>query len=384
MRSVQALLRELISKRDLQSLRFGLAQLREQLEKYRDVGDAVSVHGYCHYYLGPLVNAAASETGAEGLEEFLNFVYFLRLPSPEWIKEVRLGGDVDGPPGELLLREVIDAAIVNNHGIIAGRGLHLIAAQVQKVLPLLPPQEDTMWHNPNHNFSIQLADEERHRLQDNDAKISLVEDRYISYLRSVAERALKVPCDLAAWHASGDLSGLVTEICRGVDSPRVRERLMGWALYGLEAVARAVCEAKSPEGLDIGGLHYAVEALNAQDPKQAEEIDAIAATTSRIVERLARDCLLRYMTVVDAAMVGVYAGPKRPKAVLPLVKAMGHALQEMPATPGFDRNDEAQFAVKELRKRIEQVAWEARGEGAEEVRRVAKEFLEAGDESKAH
>ncbi len=384
MRSVQALLRELISKRDLQSLRFGLAQLREQLEKYRHVADAVSVHGYCHYYLGPLVDAAASETGAEGLEEFLNFVYFLRLPSPEWIKEVRLGGDVDGPPGELLLRKVIDAAIANNQGIIAGRGLHLIAEQVQKVLPLLPRQEDTMWYNPSHDFSIQLTDEERHRLQDNGAKISLVRDRYIGYFQSVAERALKVPCDLAAWYASGNLSRLVTEICRGVDSPRVRERLMGRALHGLGAVAAAVCEAARPEGLNMMGLDSAMDALDAEDPEQAEAIDAIAAITGRIARKLGHEGLLRYGTVSEVAMVGIYAGEKRPQAARILVEAMGHALQDMPTTPGFDRNDEAQFAVKELRERIQQVAWRTRGEGAEEVQQAAKQFLKAGDESKAH
>ena len=386
MRSVQALLREPISKKDLQSLRFGLTQLRQRLEQYTHGSDAVSVHGYCHYYLGPLVDAAASETGAEGLEEFLNFVYFLGLPSPEWIKEVRLGGDVDGPPGELLLREVIDAAIVNNQSIIAGRGLHLIAEQVQKVLPLLPRQEDTMWYNPSHDFSIQLADEERHRLQDNEARIRLVEHQYIDYFGSVAERALAmpVPCETATWDASGDLSSLVVAISRSVESPRVRELLVVRTLHRLEAVAKAVCEARCPEGLSMMGLDNAMDALDAEDPKQAEAIDGIAATTGRIVRRLGREGLLRYGIVSDVGMIGVYASEKRPQAARMLVEAMGHALQDMPTTPGFDRNDEAQFAVKELRERIEQVALATRGEGAEEVRQAAKKFLEAGDESKAH
>ena len=386
MRSVQALLRELISKGDLQSLRLGLAQLRQQLEKHRHTADTVSVHGYCHYYLGPLVDAAASETGAEGLEEFLNFVYFLGLPSPEWIKELHLGGDFDPPPGELLLREIVNVAVDKRVDAVVGRGLRLIQEHAGKILPLLPRQEETMTYNPDHDYSVELAQEERDRLWHNEARIQLVEHQYIDYFGSVAEHALAmpVPCETAAWYASGDLSSLVTAICRGVVSTRIRELLVVSALYRLEAVARAVCEAQCPGGLNIMGLHHALEALDSQDAKQVEAIDAIAATTGRIVQRLGRDGLLRYGTVVDAAMVGVYAGVKRPKAALMLVEAMGRALQEMPATPGFDRNDEAQFAVKELRKRIEQVAWEARGEGAEEVRQAAKGFLEVGDESEAH
>ena len=54
----------------------------------------------------------------------------------------------------------------------------------------------------------------------------------------------------------------------------------------------------------------------------------------------------------------------------------------MPATLGFDKNDEAQFAVKELRERIRQVAGETHGEGAEEVRKAAEELLKTEGESK--
>ena len=382
MRHVQTLLRELIFKRDLQSLRFALAQLRDRLTDYSRTTDLVSLHAYCHYYLGSLVGPAATELGADGLEEFLNLVYFVGLPAGDWIGRVKLADEDDRPSGELLLREIVDVAVAHNLKWVAGRGLRLIHEQAGGVLPLLPRQEETWRYNPDYDYSAERTEEEKHRLWDNDAKVGLVEHHYIGYFGSVAEQALVVPCDTAAWYASGDLCYLISDISATVLSPRVREMLLRRALSRLEAVARAACEFRRPEGLHIGGLHYAVEKLNSQDPKQAEAIDGIAATTARIVRRLGREGLLRYMTVVDAAMVGVYAGRKRSQAALILVQAMGQALHDMPATLGFDKNDEAQFAVKELRERIRQVAGETHGEGAGEVRKAAEELLKTEGESK--
>jgi len=377
MRGVETVLRSHMNSGDLGSTRIVLLGLYEALQttiRPHARGNPklwTSVDAYLGFYARSLVASTAKQVDEAGVQQWMSFVRLMMEGAG--IDEASFKRDTfylseDCPPGEILLRRIISAAVSNAHVEVAEQGIWAVTARAGKLIGILPSDADVLVYGGQLGSLRDLSEEEEERRRQNDNLIETLEHRYLSYLRQQGELAVGAGCqDLArqASHCLSQLLGRILELPK--QSAWMRRLLVRDVLYELEQVADYACESHVPGAFTVSGLGWSLGKLE-RDVDDTEVLSGIGLWTGRIIDKLTRHGMLEYSTVVDAAMIGLAiqrSGDDRSGQVLAsFVDALGFLLN----TWTRETNEKHRLVIEELLARIGQLAPSAKGEAAEKAK----------------
>jgi hypothetical protein len=350
-RAIEVLIRSLVDKLDSQSVRVALVELHRRIEKIRDGRVLIPVDRYLHYHLAGLI--AYSEATPHVLEQFGEFARYLPLPDAETVLSEGLM-IAETPPGELVLREVLDVAIQSGSARTAGPLISRIQSRGREMLQVLPPQDQTMIHNPAYDYKRERTEEEQRPIWENDWKIQGVESQYIDYLGEIGKAAI-VRCPGAVFTCSMALSQEILAIAQLADRPAIRRILLIGALRSMEEMSQALPENRPASEFSMSMLHYFAERLDSADSDRILVAEFTATVAARILDRLARKGSITAMQVIDVAMVGVYGGRVSSVAAVKVIDGLGTAHA---ALSGKNHREDYPFIQQEMRNRIRQLGRE--------------------------
>ena len=328
-----------------------LRVLASRLDRIIHPDQVAPVDWYLARHLARAVNSAARLQQAEILNTVCAFATESCTPSEQEVLQLAARNLGREPGGELLLRQVLEAALANGVTEPCWRAARQIGERATKLVGCLPKDEETFLFRDSQEWES-MTQQEKDAAYEADWRVETVRDGQVSYLGRVGVQAVEAGLAEVARHVDISLGFLLAAVWRVRGGGRVTWSLSLAILLALESVSEA---ATARGNHDVIRLHGLDDAIRKMDPAADVGVARFFAHWLSELLRVAeiRRCL-SYSVAEGVCMAGLALAECFPAESIALATGIADCVTSTNSRQGQDTDSETRAALHEMRARLKQ------------------------------